>query len=184
MKRLKRCLSMLLVCSMVIIMLPSTALAADDETAATSGTCGENLTWELSDDGTLTISGEGEMDDYDLDASIRRPSPWYMSSEIVNVVIGEGVTSIGSFAFYGCSNLASITIPDSVTLIGQYAFFSCSSLTSITIPDGVTSIGYYTFRLCSSLTSITIPDGITYIGNEAFSDCSSLASITVPNGVT
>ena len=88
-----------------------------------------------------------------------------------SVEIGDGVTSVGSEAFYYCSSLASITIPDGVTSIGSEAFAYCYSLASITIPDGVTSIGDRAFSDCSSLASITIPDGVTSIGSNAFSDC-------------
>ena len=96
----------------------------------------------------------------------------------------DGVTTIGSFAFYGCSGLTDITIPDSVTSIGWDAFDGCSSLTSITIPDSVTSIGDYAFNGCSSLTSIMIPDGVTSISDGAFKGCSSLTSATIGSGVT
>ena len=103
---------------------------------------------------------------------------------LTSVVIPEGVTSIGWHAFSGCSSLTSITIPEGVTGIGWCAFSGCSSLTSITIPEGVTSIGGHAFYGCSSLTSITIPEGVTGIGWCAFSGCSSLTSITIPEGVT
>ena len=109
----------------------------------------------------------------------------YIAGKLVtDLVLPEGMTSVGRYAFYGCSSLSSITIPDGVTSIGEYAFSGCSSLSSITIPDGVTSIGNYAFRDCSSLSSITIPDGVTSIGYSAFSYCSSLSSITIPDGVT
>jgi|GEM_PF-1959403 len=93
----------------------------------------------------------------------------YVDNQLVTeLVIPDGVTSIGSYAFDGCGSLTSITIPDSVTSIGSSAFYNCSSLTSITIPNSVTSIGYSAFYNCSSLTSITIPDSVTSIGREAF----------------
>lgn len=102
-----------------------------------------------------------------------------------NVVIPDGVTTIGYEAFSRCSSrLKSITIPDSVTSIGRRAFYNCSNLTSITIPDSMTSIGDSVFYGCSRLTSITIPEGVTTIGNEAFSNCESLKSITIPDSVT
>ena len=103
---------------------------------------------------------------------------------IESVVIPDGVTSIGDYAFYGCSSLTSITIPDGVTRIGKGAFRYCSSLTSITIPDGVTNIDKSVFDSCSSLTSITIPDGVTRIGESSIRTCTSLISITIPNSVT
>ena len=141
----------------------------------------DNLTWKLDADGTLTISGTGAMKNYD---SKKNRNPVYNNSNVKTVVIEDGVTSIGNYAFTYCVSLTSITIPDSVTSIGYYAFFYCKSLTSITIPDSVTSIGNYAFFYCRNLTSITIPDSVTSIGNDAFSNCRSLTSITIPDSVT
>ena len=141
----------------------------------------DNLTWKLYEDGTLNISGTGAMKDYNSTDNL---SPAYMNSSVKKVVIEEGVTNIGNWAFSECSSLTSITIPDSVTNIGAAAFDSCGSLTSIVIPNSVTSIESYAFSACSSLTSITIPDSVTSIGNNAFDSCSSLTSITIPDGVT
>ena len=144
------------------------------------GTCGENLTWVLTDDGTLTISGSGDMANYD---SYSPTAPWYeFRTSVKSVVINEGVTSIGEWTFCGCNNLTSITIPESVTSIGCYAFWGCG-MTGITIPDSVTIIGDYAFIDCSSLSSITIPSGVTSIGYGAFSNCSSLVSIILQEGV-
>ena len=121
------------------------------------------------------------MKNYDYD----NPSPATQKKDSVKkVVIEDGVTSIGNYAFTYCVSLTSITIPDSVTSIGYYAFFYCKSLTSITISDSVTSIGNDAFFYCRSLTSITIPDSVTSIGNDAFSNCRSLTSITIPDSVT
>ena len=109
----------------------------------------------------------------------------YLNGELAtDLVIPDGVTSIGDSAFCWYSSLKSITIPDSVTSIGKHAFYGCTSLTSITIPDSVTSIGLEAFSNCSSLASITIPDSVTSIGSSAFSGCRSLASITIPDSVT
>ena len=101
-----------------------------------------------------------------------------------NTVIPNGVTSIGSYAFYDCSSLASITIPNSVTSIRGRAFSGCTSLTSITIPNSVKSIDNYAFYDCSSLSSITIPNSMGSIGDYAFSGCSSLTSIAIPENMT
>ena len=147
---------------------------------AQSGSCGDNLTWTYSP-GTLTISGTGAMADYYYDDD----TPWYnYRFSIKSIVISDGVTRIGSRAFYNCSSLTSVTIPNSVTSIGSSAFRGCSSLTSITIPNSVKSIGDYAFQKCSSLSSITIPNSVTSIGKYAFSDCSSLTSVTIGNSVT
>ena len=141
----------------------------------------DNLTWKLYEDGTLNISGTGAMKDYNSTDNL---SPAYMNSSVKKVVIEEGVTNIGNWAFSECSSLTSITIPDSVTNIGAAAFDSCGSLTSITIPGSVTSIGTVAFYNCSGLTSITIPDSVTNIGAAAFDSCGSLTSIVIPNSVT
>ena len=101
-----------------------------------------------------------------------------------DVVIPDGVTSIGDSAFWWCRSLTSVTIPDSVTSIGEHAFAECDSLTSVTIPDSVTSIGDGAFQMCSSLTSVTIPDSVTSIGEYAFYFCYSLTSVTIPDSVT
>ena len=102
--------------------------------------------------------------------------------QVKTYVIGEDVTSIGSYAFSDCTALTSVTIPNSVTSIGGGAFMGCSSLTSFTIPNSVTSIGWAAFSGCSSLTSVTIPNSVTSIDNEAFSDCTELASIIFEEG--
>ena len=94
-----------------------------------------------------------------------------------DLVIPDGVTSIGNLAFYNCSELTSITIPDSVTSIGNSAFEYCSGLTSVTIGSGVTSIGEKAFYNCSGLTSVKISNGVTSIGEKAFYNCSGLTTV-------
>lgn len=112
-------------------------------------------------------------------------SPWYANKDkIESVVIEDGVTSIGMYAFGDCSSLASIKLPNSISSIGNAAFSNCSSLASITLPNSISSIGGTTFYYCSSLTSITIPNSVTSIGDSAFLGCSNLASITISNSVT
>ncbi len=103
---------------------------------------------------------------------------------LVSVTIPDGVMSICNFAFYSCDSLASVAIHDSVTSIGDAAFYRCKSLTSVTIGNGVTSIGLGAFCDCTDLTSITIPDSVTSIGESAFNHCSGLTSVTIGNGVT
>ncbi len=103
---------------------------------------------------------------------------------LVSVTIPSSVTSIGYSAFRYCTGLKSVTIPNSVTSIGNYAFYNCTSLTSITIPNSVTSIGPYAFRNCTGLKSVTIGSGVESIGDYAFYNCTGLTSITIPNSVT
>ncbi|MCD8128013.1 MAG: leucine-rich repeat protein [Oscillospiraceae bacterium] len=175
MKNIRKRLAALLVLCFVVSLAPL-ALADD----AASGTCGDNLTWTL-EDGMLTISGEGEMEDYPSYDGM----PWYSQQEaITGVVMEGGVTSVGNHAFHGCRSLMDVTIPDSVTSIGDYAFSGCRSLTSVAIPNAVTAIGDDAFLGCSSLISVTIPDSVTSIGSDAFYECSSLASVTLPDNVT
>lgn len=151
-----------------------------DETIVASGTCGENLTWRLNDEGTLTISGSGEMENYFINSS-----PWHVEWEkIKNVVIQPGATSVGNAAFSGCRRLISVAISKDVINIGNYAFSGCDSLTNVAIPKGVKNIGAGAFSDCSKLTDITIPEGVTSIGNSMFYGCSSLTNIEMPDGVT
>ena len=135
-------------------------------------TINAQVTWELSEDGTLTISGTGDMEDYNSvsygtndDEWIGSDAPWdgglqqkELKKSIKNIIIKNGVTSIGNVAFNECSNLTSVTIPNSVIKIGKMAFEGCSALTSITIPNSVTYIGNYAFQYCSELSSIVFPN--------------------------
>ena len=134
------------------------------EEAVANGTCGDSLTWEYYSDGSLFICGTGAMKDYNYN---NRPWESYEDS-IKSVVIRNGVTSIGSYAFYDCNNLISVTIGNSVTTIGSYAFNSCGNLTSVTIGNSVTSIGSNAFSSCYDLESVILPESITTIGDNAF----------------
>ena len=157
--------------------------AREDSKAAapTEGTCGENASWKL-EGGTLTISGTGEMKDYS--STNNTYDPWYESrSSITKVVVEQGITSIGNYAFYQCSNLTQVSLPDSLESIGQDTFYSCSSLKEINIPNHVNVIKAYAFEYCSSLLQIDIPSGITEISGSTFQSCSSLKYVTIPDSV-
>ena len=120
---------------------------------AESGTCGDNLTWNLTG-GVLTISGTGAMTHYSDSGT-----PWYSyRSSIKSVVIVDGVTSIGNYAFQSCADLTFVTIPNSVLSIGIRTFSGCKSLTSIEIPNSVTSIGSHAFDGCIGLKAVHISD--------------------------
>ena len=117
--------------------------AKDNEFTFIDPTCGDDLTWEYnSQNKTLTISGTGAMYDY----SSGSPAPWNAyQEEIVSVVIGDEVTSIGMEAFDGCNSLTSVKIPNSVKSVGPGAFYRCEKLSSVTIPDSVEEIGAQAF---------------------------------------
>ena len=164
----KRFFSIMLVLCMavsVIVTVP-VSVAAED-----SGTCGDNLTWTLDDIGTLTISGTGDM--YD------EPSWTFLKSDVYEVIIEDGVTSIGNDAFRNCQQLREVNIPNSVTSIGDMAFSDCKWLCEVIIPDNVTTIGERAFAGCEQLHTVYIPDSVTSIGNGVFSYCTRLTDIPV-----
>ena len=163
-----------------------------------SGTCGETLTWYLTDGGELVISGTGAMTDFSNKA------PWNEFSEaIVKITIGEGVTSIGNYAFYGeFYRLISITIPESLTKIGYSAFYMTNYdvlLTAVHIssieawykisfdggPYSNPLINAHNLYLDGELvTELAVSENMTSIGNFAFAGCYSLTSVTLPENVT
>ena len=98
-------------------------------------------------------------------------------SQVEKYIIGDNVTAIGNYAFYGCSGLTSIEIPNSVTTIEGGAFGSCTGLTSVTIGNSVATIGKYAFQNCSGLSYLIIPNNVESIGAEAFSGCYSLKAV-------
>ncbi len=181
-------------------------------TVVSSGTCGDDLEWEITytnDENSLTLSitGTGDMYDYSSNSA-----PWRdYRSKITSVKLPNGLTSIGKNAFYKCEKLASVTfesgsqlktivlgafeecesltsiqIPASVTEIGNSAFAACSQLSTVTFEAGtqLKTIGSSAFECCSTLTSIIIPASVTEIGVSAFGYCSTLTSINIPDGVT
>ena len=105
---------------------------------------------------------------------------FYINGELAtDIVIPDGVTSIGNYAFYNHTSLKSVTIPNSVTTIGDMAFYRCDSLTSVTVPGAVTTIGDRTFGSCDSLTSVTIGNSVMSIGDYAFSGSSDLTNVYI-----
>ena len=167
----KKFLSIVLALSVFCAFVPLVA------SAETSGTCGKNLTWILDDYGTLTISGTGNMENWNLSSGEKKESPFKNNKEIKDVVIEDGVTDIGYCAFGDCSNLKDITIADSVTNIGKLAFKNCSSLENTIIPNSVEVINSYTFYNCNNITRVTIPTGVTTIDRKAFCECTNLTDI-------
>lgn len=170
--------------------------APDADTTLDSGTLREGLTWKLTNAGTLTISGSGPMPEF----SGTQEQPWNQySGKIRKVVIGDGVTRIGSCAFWNCelfsaqisssvttignsafrgSKIMSVTIPSSVKTIGDSAFQACQGLSSVTVSDGVETICQNAFRACTSLKSISLPASIGEVGAAAFLECTEMTSAT------
>ena len=156
------------------VSIPTSATVHFKDNIYGKGDCGINVTWELTGDGTLIISGTGRISNYSHDNN----APWYSCrTYIKRVVIQQGVTSIGDRAFWDCSGLTSVTIPDGVTSIGGDAFSGCAALTSVEIPNGVTAIGGSTFSNCIRLAKVTIPKSVTSIGKNAFYYCESIADV-------
>lgn len=164
------------------------------------GTLGAGLSWQLTNAGTLTVSGKGEMPDFESTSD----QPWSSnSSQIRKVVIEDGVTSIGACAFWNCgvisaeiassvtaignnafreTQMISVTIPSSVKTIGDSAFQKCQNLSEVSVSEGVEKIGQNAFRACTSLTSIAIPASIGEVGDAAFLDCTQMMNATFAKG--
>ncbi len=170
-------------------------LSANAKEVVESGSVGDNVTWELYDNSELVISGTGDMYDYDNSSSF---SPLSFSG-IEKVVIEEGVTSIGNYAFEYCYNLKKVTIADSVTSIGDRAFAYChNNLRDIAISDSVTNIGHQVFLGCSMLTNITVDANNKYYSSDSYGvlfnkdktrlvACpagSQVSTYVIPDGVT
>lgn len=143
--------------------MKKTATVRVQEAAPTSGKCGSDVNWSYAN-GKLTISGSGPMDDFSAGA------PWQdYENMIVSVDIGDGVSSIGNYAFFKCSSLKSVEIPNSITSIGTAAFFECASLNAVGIPNA--SISDLAFNGCSGLSFIELPAAIGTVAASAFRNC-------------
>ena len=175
----------------------SSVLMCANVFAAASGRCGDSITWTLDDSGNLTLSGSGEMWNYGI---VTSPFKDY---GIKTVTIGDGITSIGDYAFYSCRGLTELTLPNSVTSIGNpnsvtsignSAFGGCSGLEKITVDGG--NKRYDSRDNCNSIIdkktntlivgskNSVIPNGVTSIGDSAFGWCSELTELVLPNSVT
>ena len=143
--------------------------------------CGENLTWSLDiETGILTISGTGDMYNY----SVSEAAPWYSHQPYIkSVVIKDGATSIGNYAFTDLPNLTKVTMADTVLTIGESAFEDCISLKNAEISKNAVSIGKNAFYKCQSLTSAIIPDSVTQMGSSAFGFCDALESVIIGDGL-
>ena len=168
----------ILLCWLLIVNVSVLFVSAEE---VTSGTWGQ-LSWVLDGNGTLTISGEGEME------KAYHPSPCdgpvWNYERVKALVIGEGITSISDGAFADLSAMTTVSLPNSLTKIEGSAFINCSALTKINIPESVETIGIESFCRCSSLTEINIPKNVSKIDIRAFSGCSKLKKINIDDSNT
>lgn len=151
--------------------------------SATSGTCGDKLTWVLDSNGTLTISGTGAMTDWDWG----RQTPWSNNgsnnSKIIEVIIEDGVTTIGNCAFEELKNLKSVDFGRNITSIGKYAFNYCEKLSYLAFTDNIKTIGKQAFGWCNSLTSVDFTTKVETIEDYAFACCRNLKYVGIPSNV-
>ncbi len=137
----------------------------------------DSISWILTEDGNLTISGEGE-----ITKNFTNACDAY-KDQIKKVEISNGITEIGNGAFYSFSSLTEVNLPDSVEIIGTAAFSGCSAMKEINLPDSLISIGRFAFMNCSSLLGIEFPENITYVPAYAFYGCTKLQGLTVASEI-
>ena len=163
------------------------SIAPSAETEAevvASGVCGDRLGWILTDDGVLTISGDGAMENFTFSTSAGSTAPWNpYRTQIFEAVLPEGITTIGDQAFRNCVKMESINLPQGITSIGASAFAYCSSLKAVTIPGTVQSMGGSAFYGCSGLLTLVIEEGVPALNTYAFYNCTSLTSVTLPQSL-
>ena len=148
--------------------------------AASSGACGTSLTYTIDDEGTMTVSGSGNMYTWRRETLVS----WYSARKLIKkVVLEEGVENVGRYAFNSCDNLESIVIPDSVTSIGNEAFYGCKKLSEIKGCKSITSIGDRAFYGCALLTELRVPEGVTAIGPETFFGCAEMKTLCLPDSL-
>ena len=156
--------------------------AKADAEAPTEGTCGENLTWKLESSGTLRISGTGEMANYQSYSP--NQAPWYESkSSIKSIVVEEGVTSIGNYAFYNCDATGEISLPNSLVRIGNDSFRYSSGPSVLKLPENLKEIGSSAFFGMEGPVRFNVPDSVTSLGYSAFKYCFDLETATLGSGI-
>ncbi len=178
---MKKFLALTLALVLVVGLLPLNARAAQ------SGSWGDQQTWTL-EEGVLTISGYGDMAhaDYVYDGAgeiIGTTAPWY-GMEVTDVVIAEGISSVGNLAFLGMDTVETVSLPHNLTVIGYDAFRGCTALTTINLPDTLTVLDVCAFEGCVSLQGpLEIPDLVTRLEDRVFYGCTSLTEVLLPEGL-
>ena len=154
-----------------------------------TGPCGlddSDLYWMLEEGGRLTFDFAGDSAAMaDWSDSWYNSAPWSeYRDQILEIVIPEGVSNIGNYAFYSCENLESVTIPSTVSRVGTRAFRGCTELKTVELPAGVTDIGDYAFYGCENLSSVMIPSTVTALGEGTFQNCAQLGVLEIPSSVS
>ena len=169
---------------LIIVSILTPALNVNAEENVYSGTTGD-CSWEYDPDTkTITISGEGDMENYGY-FEVTKHAPWYkFRDEIENVVFGSKVNTVGHYSFEKCSNLINIAFSENITSIGQYAFSECIALKKIDLNEKLNKIFGGAFYSCKSLTDVKLNDTIDSIGVDAFANCTSLKSIKLPHNLS
>lgn len=179
MRRNKKSLVITVMCLMMvsIVLSPITGLTAF--AAKNEGSCGKDIKWSYSA-GTLTIKGKGAMKDYN-EVEL---APWKsFASEIKAIRISDGITSIGSLAFYDCNTVAAVEIPDSVEKINEKAFLNCTGLRFVDLSDNLKFVGRSAFYNCEKLETLQLPNTLETISDKAFYLCRSVKILIIPESV-
>ena len=147
--------------------------------AQASGTLTNTMSWYLEKNGTLTITGSGKMPDFR-----NISAPWYpYINSIKTIIIEEGITTIGSYAFTRCKLATSASLPSTLLEIHTYGFDNCRSLKTITLPYGLVRIDTNAFSECVALTRVELPDTVTTVGSSVFSTCYNLKYVKLSAGM-
>ena len=156
------------------------------EAAVSSNQCGDNLTWTLDEySNTLRFTGSGAMWDYN-DGHLG-DAPWReykYSRNIMYIEIPEGVTHIGTCAFWKCDKLIDVSLPSSLESIGNWAFEECTNLKTANIPENVKHIGESAFERCSSLNTQVVLNQLETLGASAFVGCSKITKLSIDGPIT
>ena len=141
-----------------------------------SGSCGNSITWSLSSNGILTITGNGAMSGSSC--------AWAdYKDQVKEVVFNGNITSISACAFEYNTNLEKVTLPDSITIIDRRAFAECTNLKTVVFPKNLRTIGTSSFYKCSSLEAVDIPEDVLYVNENAFAECTSLKTAIVRSSI-
>lgn len=177
MKHSKTVKLLALLCLGAVLLLSLASCSSSTANAADANGTWGSLTWSYKKDNkTLTIMGSGEMDDFENSDAVEWSA---VRTSATTVVIEDGITSIGDYAFYYMPALTTIQLPSTVSELGDFSFAFCSALSTLTIPEGVTALGVGAFESCGALSSMYLPTSVETIGDSAFAFCYSLRSIMI-----